>query len=144
MCINRSIEKTNDHDISQEKDNHCIDKDNKITPFHKNDKVDEDEDNCLICLERKSDVVLECYVSIYLIKHSYCELCIKSWLNNKRNTCPLCRKSINMNTFKFNTWDLLEDTSDSIDMISSINMKFYEILYKLITSNLKDEKRKKD
>lgn len=49
-----------------------------------------------------------------------------------------------MNAFKFNTWDLLEDTSDSIDMISSINMKFYEILYKLITSNLKDEKRKKD
>ena len=63
MCINRSIEKTNDHDISHEKDNHSIDKDNKKTPFHKNDKVDEDEDNCLICLERKSDVVLECYVS---------------------------------------------------------------------------------
>ena len=49
-----------------------------------------------------------------------------------------------MNTFSFNTWDLLEDTSDSVELISSVNMKFYEILYKLFTSNLKDEKRKKD
>jgi hypothetical protein len=44
--------------------------------------------NCPICLENKNTgKILPC-------KHIFCDKCIKSWLTEKSNTCPLCRKNV--------------------------------------------------
>ena len=48
------------------------------------------EDNmCPICNERKVEIVLDC-------NHLFCEQCIKTWLFDKNNSCPMCRFEINI------------------------------------------------
>uniref|UniRef100_A0A6M2DH36 RING finger protein 141 n=1 Tax=Xenopsylla cheopis TaxID=163159 RepID=A0A6M2DH36_XENCH len=50
------------------------------------EKLGENLNECCICLERKSEVMLPC-------AHSYCLPCIEQWnVNNK--TCPLCRETL--------------------------------------------------
>ena len=46
--------------------------------------------NCSICFENMEDnIKLKC-------NHIYCEKCIKKWLTEKSNTCPVCRTEINV------------------------------------------------
>lgn len=52
-------------------------------------------EQCCICLEEKTLIETKC-------KHKFCNNCITDW-TNKKNNCPLCRKSINqMNINKLN------------------------------------------
>lgn len=65
MCVNRTKDKcdyNDDNNILVNEKPFEINKKNSLTPGK-----DDDENSCLICLERKSDVVLECYVSVLLI-----------------------------------------------------------------------------
>ncbi|XP_026461578.1 RING finger protein 141-like [Ctenocephalides felis] len=59
----------------------------KINCVHDDyEKLGENLNECCICLERKSEVMLPC-------AHSYCLPCIEQWnVNNK--TCPLCRETL--------------------------------------------------
>lgn len=66
-----------------------------------NDVTPEDDYLCVICLERKSNVMLKCY-------HSFCEDCIKLWLLHKDRHCPMCRKDVNIS----------RDSSDSRDFVN--------------------------
>ena len=43
-------------------------------------------EECIICLERKPDVILPC-------THSYCLPCIEQW-NVDHKTCPVCRENL--------------------------------------------------
>ncbi|XP_033645626.1 RING finger protein 141-like isoform X2 [Asterias rubens] len=45
-----------------------------------------DEGDCCICMEKKSDIVLNC-------AHTYCQACIDDW-RKQHNTCPLCMGDI--------------------------------------------------
>ena len=65
MCVNRTKDNCDNIDDNNSSINEKpfeINKKNSITPGK-----DDDENSCLICLERKSDVVLECYVSVLII-----------------------------------------------------------------------------
>ncbi|CAG0915567.1 unnamed protein product [Notodromas monacha] len=50
-----------------------------------------DLEECCICFERQPEVILPC-------AHSYCLLCIEQW-NVNSQTCPVCRKDLEMNDF---------------------------------------------
>ncbi|KAL3981691.1 Zinc finger C3HC4 type (RING finger) family protein [Acanthocheilonema viteae] len=39
---------------------------------------------CIICMERQSDVVLPCV-------HSFCSICVEQWKAMEKDWCPLCR-----------------------------------------------------
>jgi len=76
-------------------------KKNKETDKGKN----EYDDLCPICEENKVSVMLDCY-------HFFCEKCIKTWLFNKKNNCPLCRYEIKINKEKgeitqSKQWDII-------------------------------------
>ena len=43
-------------------------------------------DECSICLDADSDVVLEC-------THAFCTKCIQAW-QAKENNCPICRSAV--------------------------------------------------
>jgi len=45
-----------------------------------------DENECAICMERKSETVLPC-------THAFCGYCIEGW-KQKSTTCPICRNRI--------------------------------------------------
>eukprot|EP01102_Stenamoeba_stenopodia_P009220 TRINITY_DN2716_c0_g1_i4.p1 TRINITY_DN2716_c0_g1~~TRINITY_DN2716_c0_g1_i4.p1 ORF type:complete len:219 (+),score=33.40 TRINITY_DN2716_c0_g1_i4:51-707(+) len=54
------------------------------TSTSKGEDSDEDDDNeCVICMERKARVVMDC-------THAFCDVCLAKW-NEKSMTCPLCR-----------------------------------------------------
>lgn len=53
----------------------------------------ETDDDCIICMERKPEVILSCL-------HTYCTLCIEQWNENGKKSCPVCSSE-------------LKDTSDS-------------------------------
>lgn len=43
---------------------------------------------CVICMEnKKCNVKLKC-------SHIFCKVCIKKWLTENSNTCPICRTDI--------------------------------------------------
>ncbi|XP_041366238.1 RING finger protein 141-like [Gigantopelta aegis] len=62
-----------------------------------------DENECCICMDRKSEIILTC-------SHEFCEICIDSW-NVSHNTCPICRFKVKNSD---DTWVLTEkpDSSD--------------------------------
>ncbi|CAG9533332.1 unnamed protein product [Cercopithifilaria johnstoni] len=39
---------------------------------------------CIICMERRPDVVLPCV-------HTFCSICIEQWKSMEKDWCPLCR-----------------------------------------------------
>lgn len=43
----------------------------------------EDDDTCIICMERKPEVILNCL-------HTYCTLCIEQWNETGKKSCPVC------------------------------------------------------
>lgn len=45
--------------------------------------TDEDDDCCVICMERKPEVILNCL-------HSFCTLCIEQWNETGSKSCPTC------------------------------------------------------
>lgn len=51
------------------------------------------DDTCIICMDRKPEVILACL-------HSYCSLCIEQWNETGKKSCPVCSSE-------------LKDTSDS-------------------------------
>ncbi|KAH3758895.1 hypothetical protein Pelo_9277 [Pelomyxa schiedti] len=61
----------------------------KIKVFHESEAkhnitpAPDRDDECVICMERQSSVVLEC-------THSFCKQCIDDWMQ-KSETCPMCR-----------------------------------------------------
>ena len=60
-----------------------------LQSFEKLEKC-KDISNCSICFENmKDNIKLIC-------NHVYCESCIKKWLTEKSNTCPICRTEINV------------------------------------------------
>ena len=60
-----------------------------LQSFEKLEKC-KDISNCSICFENMNDnIKLNC-------NHIYCENCIKKWLTEKSNTCPICRTEINI------------------------------------------------
>ncbi|VDO30023.1 unnamed protein product [Brugia timori] len=44
---------------------------------------------CIICMERRPDVVLPCV-------HTFCSLCIEQWKAMKKDWCPLCRNPLEL------------------------------------------------
>lgn len=55
---------------------------NNDPKFTFEDQNDDGIDECIICLERKPDVILSCL-------HSYCAPCIEQWQEGRKN-CPIC------------------------------------------------------
>ncbi|XP_070502580.1 RING finger protein 141-like [Chironomus tepperi] len=55
---------------------------NNDPKFTFNESDDDYLDECIICLERKPDVILSCL-------HSFCAPCIEQWNEGKKN-CPIC------------------------------------------------------
>lgn len=51
------------------------------------------DDDCIICMERKPEVILSCL-------HTFCTLCIEQWNETGNKSCPVCSHD-------------LPDTSDS-------------------------------
>lgn len=80
---------------------------------------------CPICEENKVSIMLDCY-------HFFCEKCIKTWLFDKKNSCPLCRFEIEINAkdnkiTKAKHWDLI-DGVDTNEYNSYVLSSFTEIL----------------
>ena len=48
----------------------------------------QDLSNCCICMENKKlNVQLKC-------NHTFCKMCIKKWLTEESNVCPICRTEV--------------------------------------------------
>lgn len=69
---------------------------NKLNEEEFNNNVDyiKDCDNsssieCPICFEKYND-----YINIKKCSHKFCENCIRKWLKDHKNTCPICRVEI--------------------------------------------------
>lgn len=78
------------------------------------------DDDCIICMERKPEVILTCL-------HSYCALCIEQWNETGNKSCPVCSQE-------------LKDTSDSwipleIPEPDEINEEIVQQLQKLSSQN---------
>jgi len=50
---------------------------------------DDRTDECVVCFERRVDVILPC-------THSYCLVCIESWKETGHPFCPLCRCALSV------------------------------------------------
>ena len=76
------------------------------------DVSNDDENECVICMERESTRVLEC-------KHKFCKICIVKIVKNYIPICPLCRNEI----FSMTS---INDSDDDIDIpeILKHNKKF--------------------
>lgn len=65
-------------------------------------------DECCICLERKTDVILPC-------AHSYCLPCIEQW-NVSNKTCPVCRETLDSTD---DSW-VISEKPDSAEMTAEL------------------------
>jgi len=75
------------------------------TPKPKENDDDIDfEGECIICMERKPEIVLKC-------GHVFCELCLKEW-NQRQGTCPYCRTNVKIEDE--DNWILTSDPTDDI------------------------------
>jgi Zinc finger, C3HC4 type (RING finger) len=45
------------------------------------------DDDCIICMERKPEVILSCL-------HTYCTLCIEQWNETGSKSCPVCSQEL--------------------------------------------------
>lgn len=75
-----------------------------------------DDDECIICMERKSDLVLSC-------AHSFCCPCIEQW-KVQNSHCPICEEAID------DDWVLSESPN-----ADEINEQICAELFKLSTTD---------
>ena len=75
------------------------------------------------------------YLFNYIIQHCFCSECIESWLFNKRNHCPLCRSTVNLENYDNETWDIIDYSKE--DRIYDANVEFYSVFHKLFLENQK-------
>lgn len=78
-------------------------------------------DDCIICLERKPEVILPCL-------HQFCYPCISQWNENKK-ACPICDQSLLSTS---DTWTQLE-----IPDADEINEEIVNQLQKITSSDKK-------
>jgi len=76
----------------------------KETPKPIENEDDIDEGECIICMERKPEIVLKC-------GHMFCEQCLLEW-NQRQETCPICRTNVNIEDE--DNWILTSDPSEDI------------------------------
>ncbi|VDK42294.1 unnamed protein product [Anisakis simplex] len=62
------------------------------------------ENECIICMERKTDTILPC-------THSYCFVCIEQWKEYGKNECPLCREPLEIDGN--HEWVIPEEPDDN-------------------------------
>ena len=83
---------------------------------------------CPICAENTVDTMLKCY-------HCFCEKCIKTWLLEKTNSCPLCRLIINVDKneelFESQKWEIVAKINKN-EYNNEIKDRFYNILNKTV------------
>lgn len=97
----------------------------KLKLRYPNGKKSEENDICPICDENKVSIMLDCY-------HFFCEKCIKTWLFDKRNSCPLCRLEIDLNRVeddikKSRHWDVV-DTVDPNEYDQDRSERFEKLM----------------
>lgn len=97
----------------------------KLKQRYPNGKKSEENDICPICDENKVSIMLDCY-------HFFCEKCIKTWLFDKRNSCPLCRLEIDLNRVeddikKSRHWDVV-DTVDPNEYDQDRSERFEKLM----------------
>jgi hypothetical protein len=104
----------------------------KSIPIFINEKkikqnINDEEDNiCSICDVNKSNILLDCM-------HCFCSGCIETWLFQKKNDCPFCRKTINLNNYDKDAWDIIEFNNDNKEeFIQNANVEFYKTFHSLI------------
>lgn len=59
---------------------------------------DDERDECPCCMEKYADLPQGVDTRTIRCGHSFCEPCITNWINQEHNTCPLCRKDIEVDT----------------------------------------------
>jgi len=74
-------------------------------------------DECIVCLERRPDVILPC-------AHSYCLPCIEQW-NVNHKTCPVCRETVDSTE---DGW-VISDGPDSLDIATQIQKSLMELAH---------------
>ena len=79
-------------------------------------------EQCLICLEEKTLIEIKC-------KHKFCESCITKW-NNKNNSCPFCRKPINLTNPKISE-DINTDRLNQVIRSFPSELYIYGMKYNL-------------
>lgn len=66
------------------------------------EQVDESDVECVICMDRKAEIILPC-------SHMYCEQCFDEW-QDVHKTCPMCRATVKSGQ---DTWVLSEKPDDN-------------------------------
>ena len=104
--------------------------DDKLKETIKNGKIKDETESgfCPICAENTVDTMLKCY-------HCFCEKCIKTWLLEKTNSCPLCRLTINVDKneelFESQQWEIVGKMNKN-EYNEEVKERFYQILNKMI------------
>ena len=104
--------------------------DDKLKETIKNGKIKDETESgfCPICAENTVDTMLKCY-------HCFCEKCIKTWLLEKTNSCPLCRLTINVDKkeelFESQQWEIVCKINKN-EYNEETKERFYKILNKMI------------
>jgi len=70
---------------------------NKLDSFYYKDKCCECSDECLICIENFED---ESHLVKLNCNHVFHKNCIKNWICNENNKCPICRIEIDKGNIK--------------------------------------------
>ncbi|XP_064482360.1 RING finger protein 141-like [Ornithodoros turicata] len=87
------------------------------------DSLQDNLEECCVCMERKPQVTLPC-------THSYCLFCIEQW-NVSNTTCPLCREEFNTTD---ETW-VMSEAPASEEVLSEMEKALVEISTKHSSDN---------
>jgi len=69
----------------------------KLDTFYYKDKYSKCSEECLICIENFKD---ESYLVKLNCNHTFHKNCIKNWVCNESNKCPICRIEIDKGNIK--------------------------------------------
>jgi hypothetical protein len=106
---------------------------------------DDDEDpfddaervECPCCMEKYEDLPQGVDTRTIRCGHSFCEPCITNWINQDHNTCPLCRKDIEVDTREERTNQELMNYMNQ-ETAGSILENWFEDKWEMIDA-MKDE-----
>jgi hypothetical protein len=93
-------------------------------------KVENEDDECTICMENKCEVSLSC-------SHAFCENCIQQW-NLSSATCPICRRDVNSSNQ--DSW-IIQDAPSPQDVAEVVYQYINQITGRkksLLEQNFKD------